>query len=210
MENIEYQVRRATVDDLPQLRELWQQARLDAMDMERRFTEFQVAVDPEGNIAGAAALHIERQQGEVHSELFRSPELAFALRPLLWERIRNVAKNHGLLRLWALATTNFYREMGMQDPEPQTLAKLPPSFGHPQAGWITMKLKEEVLATATFEQELAILAQAQRAERDELMRKAQFLRTFAYILLTIAVIALAIFGYFAIKKLPRNKGFFGR
>jgi N-acetylglutamate synthase-like GNAT family acetyltransferase len=206
----EYQLRRATVDDLPQLRELWIAAGLDAVEMERRFTEFQVAVDPEGVIAGATALHIEKQQGEIHSELLRSPDLAYVLRPLLWERLKTVAKNHGLLRIWALATTSFIREMGMKDPDPQTLAKLPTSFGHPQAGWVTMKLKEEVLASSTIEQELALLAQAQKAETDALLRRAQFVRAFAYILLTLACIALAVIGWITFRKLPKQRIGFSR
>jgi N-acetylglutamate synthase-like GNAT family acetyltransferase len=206
----EYQLRRATVDDLPQLRELWNAAGMDAVEMERRFTEFQVAVDPDGSIAGATALHIEKQQGEIHSELFRARDLAFVLRPLLWERLKTVAKNHGLLRIWALATTSFFREMGMKDPDPQTLAKLPTSFGHPQAGWVTMKLKEEVLTSSTIEQELALLAQAQKAETEAVLRRAQFLRAFAYILLTVACIALAVIGWITFRKLPKPRGGFGR
>jgi N-acetylglutamate synthase-like GNAT family acetyltransferase len=204
----EYQIRRATVDDLPALKQLWEYARLPALELERRFTEFQLAATPDGKIAGAVGLHIERQQGEIHSEAYAEPESEETLRPLLWDRVLMVAKNHGLLRLWALATTNFLREKGMTEAEPALLAKLPVSFGHPQAGWLTLKLKEEVASTTVMEQEFAILAQAQREETERLLERAKFIRVLVYVLLGIGVAVLAVVGIKVFRTLPklRNPG----
>jgi N-acetylglutamate synthase-like GNAT family acetyltransferase len=206
MSSTGYQIRRATVDDLPALKELWEHSRLPALELEKRFTEFQVAATPDGKIAGAIGLHLERQQGEVHSEAYADPELEEELRSLLWDRLVMVAKNHGLLRLWALATTNFFREKGMQEAEPHLLAKLPVSFGHPQAGWLTLKLKEEIASSTLMEQEFTLLAQAQRDETEQMLRRAQFIRVFAYIILGIALAALAVLGVMAFKRLPKLPG----
>ena len=41
------QIRRATIDDLPQLKALWEQEQLSAGELEKRFKEFQV-VEGEG------------------------------------------------------------------------------------------------------------------------------------------------------------------
>src|SRR5687768_7748527 len=110
-----YQSRRATLEDLPELRSLWHDAKLPLDDLEKRFTEFQVATGPEGNIIAAIGLQIHKQQGLIHSETFASPEIAPEVRPLLWQRILTVAKNNGLVRLWVLPVASFYREHGFTD-----------------------------------------------------------------------------------------------
>ena len=46
------QIRRATLDDLPRLIELWALERLPVSDYERRFKEFQVAQGADGEILG--------------------------------------------------------------------------------------------------------------------------------------------------------------
>jgi N-acetylglutamate synthase-like GNAT family acetyltransferase len=48
-------VRRATVDDLGQLRPLWMAQLPEASGLERRVTEFQVVETPEGRILAAVA-----------------------------------------------------------------------------------------------------------------------------------------------------------
>ena len=78
-----YRTRRATVDDLAQLAELWQAAHLPAAELEKQFTDFQVAEDEQGKLAAAIGLHIEGGHGRVHSETFADFALTDALRPAL-------------------------------------------------------------------------------------------------------------------------------
>jgi N-acetylglutamate synthase-like GNAT family acetyltransferase len=201
----QYQVRRATVDDLPALRKLWDGGHLPALELDKRFTEFQLAFDPQGGIVGAIGLHIEKQQGLIHNEVYHPPELSEFIRPIFWERVINVARNHGLIRVWSLATTSFFRQQGMVEADTASLNKLPASFGHPNAGWLTLKLKEEV-QPVSLDSEFAVFAQSQRDETDGLIKRAQFLRIIAYTFLTIVLLVLAIAGVYVIRQLPKLGG----
>src|SRR5207302_5432031 len=49
-------VRRATVDDLNGLKQLWERARLQVLDLERRLTEFQLIVSDESDLLGTIGL----------------------------------------------------------------------------------------------------------------------------------------------------------
>lgn len=198
-----YATRRATLEDLPQLRAFWQQERLPVEELEKRFTEFQIALDSSGQIIGAMGLQISKLHGLVHSEVFADPSQAAEIRPLLWPRILAVAKNHGLARLWALPTTSFYREQGMTDIDDTLRAKLPEGFGSPMADWVTLKLKEENAATGSIEKEFEVFALAQRLESERLMSQAKSFRVVAYGLLVLALGALALLA-FVFGKLKRH------
>jgi N-acetylglutamate synthase-like GNAT family acetyltransferase len=187
-----YQVRRATVDDLPQLKLLWAAERVGDGEFDKRFTEFQVAVDEDGSIAGAVGLRIYKLQGLIHSECFASRDNAVVLRPLLWQRILTVAKNHGIVRLWMMPTTSFYREQGMAEADDTIRAKLPEDFGHPKADWITLRLKEENQNVISLEKEFEIFAQAQRDSTQEVMKRAQVFKALAYTLLVLALGSLVL------------------
>jgi N-acetylglutamate synthase-like GNAT family acetyltransferase len=190
-----YHTRRATLEDLPQLRGFWNEARLDAADLERRFTEFQVAFDAEEKLAGTLGLHIQNNQGLVHSEAFSDPESAAQVRPLLWQRLMTVAKNNGLLRLWALPTTSFYREQGMTDIDEASRARLPEGFGSPLADWVTLKLRDDNPAVKNMEKEFEVFAMAQRAESERRMDRAKAFRVLAYGLLVLALGALGLLAF---------------
>jgi N-acetylglutamate synthase-like GNAT family acetyltransferase len=191
-----YQSRRATLEDLPELRSLWHAQRLPLDDLEKRFTEFQVVTGPEGNIVGAVGLQSHKQQGLVHSETFSSPELATEVRPLLWHRILTVAKNNGLVRLWVLPIASFYREHGFVDVDDSLRAKLPEPFGNPAADWVSLKLKEENQNAATIEKEFEIFAMAQRQESERLKGQAQTFRVLAYGLLFLVLGGIAVLAFF--------------
>lgn len=198
----QFHVRRATVDDLPALRKLWDVGHLPTLELDKRFTEFQVATDHKGEIVAAIGLHIERQQGLIHNEVYQPPELSEQIRPIFWDRILNLAKNHGLSRLWCLATTSFFRQQGMLEADSASLNTLPSAFGHPNAGWLALKLKEDV-QPVSLDKEFALFAQSQRDQTDELIKRAQFIRVLAYTFLTIIVIIALAAGVFVIKTLPK-------
>ncbi len=105
-----YRVRRATIDDLEKLNEVWRAAHLPAAELEQQFTDFQVAEAPDGRIVGAIAMRVHGFEGHVHSETFPDFALSDAVRPLLWQRLETVAKNHGLFKLWTLETAPFWKK----------------------------------------------------------------------------------------------------
>jgi N-acetylglutamate synthase-like GNAT family acetyltransferase len=199
-----YQTRRATLEDLPQLRALWQGAHLDPAELEKRFTEFQIALNGEGEVAGALGLQMNKVHGLVHSEVFANPQEAAEIRPLLWLRILTVAKNNGLGRLWALPTTSFYREQGMIDIDDALRAKLPEGFGSPMADWVTLKLKEENPGAGSIEKEFEIFAMAQRVESERVMNQAKTFKLMAYGLLVLVLGALGLLA-FIVGRLRRNR-----
>jgi N-acetylglutamate synthase-like GNAT family acetyltransferase len=158
--------------------------------LEKRFTEFQLALGPDGRVAGSVGLQMIKQQGLLHGEAFTDPMLGPEIRPLLWQRILAVARNNGLIRLWTLPTTSFYREQGMQDVDEGTRAKIPEGFGNPNADWVTLKLKDDSQSSISIEKEFELFAQAQRTESERVMSQAKALRIVAYGLLALALIAL--------------------
>ena len=83
------QVRRATIEDLPNLVELWRQENLPAPDLEKRFKEFQIIEGAGGELAAAVGLQVAGLEARLHSEVFAHAEQADALRELLWERASN-------------------------------------------------------------------------------------------------------------------------
>jgi len=81
MNSTSYRVRRATLDDLPQLTALWESMRLSTEELGRRVTEFQVAENDEFALVGAVGLQIASEAREIHSEAFTDFALSDQLRP---------------------------------------------------------------------------------------------------------------------------------
>src|SRR5262252_4052134 len=104
----DYRVRRATLEDIGKLTELWRSMRFPAEDLSKRVTEFQIAEEAEGKLLGAIGLQIAERQGRIHSEGFNDFALAEQLRPMLWDRLNSLATNHGLLRLWTKEDAPFW------------------------------------------------------------------------------------------------------
>jgi N-acetylglutamate synthase-like GNAT family acetyltransferase len=181
MSTPQLQVRRATVDDLPKLTSLWREENLDANDLEKRFKEFQVVDDQNGEILGALGLQIAGQEGRLHSEVFPRPEHADLARVKLWERVQILVNNHGLVRVWTQISTPFWHQNGFAPAPPDVLAKLPPSFAGNPAPWLFVKLREDV-ATVSIDKEFAIFKEAERERTEQMFRQARILKMIALVL----------------------------
>lgn len=188
----QFQTRRATLDDLPALRSLWEAERLDAVALERRLTEFQVACDAEGLVVGAIGMQRHEQQGLLHSEVFSDFGLADTLRQVLWERIRTVGRNHATARLWTRETSLFWRSVGFDPATEEQLAKFPAALGAEADGQLlTVKVRDDPFADMTPEQEEVMLKQHLRADTDKMHQQARRLRVVLYCVLGIFGIILA-------------------
>jgi N-acetylglutamate synthase-like GNAT family acetyltransferase len=183
----EHQVRRATVEDLPQLRELWRQANLPWQDLEKQFKDFQIVQAASGPLLAAIGLRLASNQGWLFSEAFAQPDQAETLRPLLWERVRIVAQNHGLVRLWTQGTTPFWQVNGFLAAGPEQLAKRPESFATDDRPWLVIQLRDEGAASLNLDKEFAVFQEAQKEERERLMRQARVAKLIAL------VVGLAVF-----------------
>ena len=197
-------VRRATVDDLNGLKQLWERARLQVLDLERRLTEFQLLVSNESDLLGAIGLHIEGKQGQLHSEAFTQPEQEDRFRAQLWERLQIVARNHGLVRLWTQGRSPFWQQAGFGGASPELLKKLPTGFGDAQAYWLALQLKEENLAAFSLEQEFELFQAAQKEESERLRRLGRSLKN---IVMAFVGIILAIGLFFLARMLLGNPSF---
>jgi N-acetylglutamate synthase-like GNAT family acetyltransferase len=179
-----YTIRRATTDDLEQLKAVWTAAALSAADLEKRFTEFQVAENTEGRIVGAIGLQIAGSDGRVHSETFADFALSDNLRPLLWQRLETMARNHGLFRLWTTETAPFWKkDVGFNAAS----LPAPEAFGPAQGPWLAVLLREETADPDLIEAQFTLFREAEKAKREKLLQSAAALKMVG------TVIALLLF-----------------
>ena len=177
MNEPQYNLRRATVDDLPGLKILWERARLQVLDLEKRLTDFQLVVSDAGDLIGAIGLHIEGKQGQVHSEAFAQPDRDTKFREQIWERIQVLARNHGLVRLWTREAAPFWQQQaGFAEASAGLVEKLPASFGDAPGRWLMLQLREEHLSALSVEREFELFQASQQQETAKLMQLGQKLK----------------------------------
>jgi N-acetylglutamate synthase-like GNAT family acetyltransferase len=205
MSEPQYSLRRATVDDLPGLKLLWERARLQVLDLEKRLTDFQLIVSDGGDLIGAIGLHIQGKQGQVHSEAFTQPEQDAKFRDQIWERIQVLARNHGLVRLWTRETAPFWQQQaGFAEASAELAGKLPPSFGDAPGRWLMLQLRDENLSALSVEREFELFQVSQKQETEKLM---QLGRTLKLITMVVLGVVLLIGGFFVVKVMINNPSF---
>lgn len=180
-----FHVRRATVDDLGALRALWETMHFPAVELERRLTEFQVAVTEDGSVLGALGMQINGRHGMLHSEVFSDFALADVLRQHLWARMQSVVKNHGLARLWTRETAPFWKQNGFQAADAEALKKFPAAWATEPADWLTLQLRDEAALEISLDKEFARF----KAEEKRSMAKAlNHGRTLKFVATVLAII----------------------
>jgi len=207
MEMANVRVRRATLDDLTPLAALWQTMHLAHEELGKRVTEFQVAEDPEGKLLGAVGLQLAERQGRVHSEAFFDFAHADQLRPLLWERVQAVARNHGLLRLWTREQAPFWNHCGLQKADDDVMQKLPAVWRGESAEWRTLKLRDDLETVMSLDKEFALFMESEKQRTARAFYQARVLKVIA-VVISLAVLALVIVGAFVM--LRKNPNFLRR
>ncbi len=197
-----FQARRATVEDLLKLRSLWQKKNLPVADLEKRFTEFQLAESEDRILLGAIGLHIDQQQARLHSEAYTSEEVEEVCRLQLWQRVQSVVRNHGLFRVWTQAEEAFWPQNGFSQAEGQVLEKLPASFGDRSGRWFTLQLREESGPAISLDGEFELFTQAQREGTAKAMQQARVLKTLAYVLVLIFLLGVIAAGFYVFLHSP--------
>lgn len=205
MSSSAYRVRRATLDDLPALRELWKQTNLPLQELEKRFTEVQVAETPEGQIVGAIGMKIERLHGQVYSEAIPNAEDT-ALYEAFWQRLQILSRNYGLFRMWTDSPHPFWQSVGFKTPDAKELEKLPSSLAGSRDKALTYALREESAEGLSVEQQFELFTQAQKQETERLMQQAHVFRKVAYFLLFLAFGGLILAAVVRFFKLPQRRG----
>lgn len=171
-------IRRATLDDLEGLRGLWREFTLPEHELERRFTEFQIAVDAQGWILAALALRFAGHEGQVHSHAVRRSDLADALSAGLWERTLALAEQHGAYRLWTRERGPFWGGAGFVPASNSGAGTAPDAFGG-GAQWLTLKLRDEPLKLIAAEEQLEAYLELERLKTDRMVRRGRFLKVLA-------------------------------
>ncbi len=196
-----YRVRRATLDDLPALKPLWESMRFAMEDLEKRLTEFQVAENAQGEVVGAIGFRMTGRQGCIHSESYSDFSVADEVRPLFGERLQVLSANHGIARLWTQENAPYWNREGFQPASEEVLKNLPPAWINEGPAWLTHQLKSEE-AFVSMEKELAMLMQAEKAQTSRLQRRARVIKSVA----TLAAILLGVFVIGALVFLMRKNG----
>ena len=176
-------VRRATVEDLPQLIELWQMEQLPWADLEKRLTDFQVA-EADGAVAGVLGLVLIATDGFLYGEGIGRPELADEMRLELWSRFQTLMLGHNVVRLWICSDAPFWRSNGFRDADARMLQELPGSLAGQPGRWRWLPLKEDS-PTANIEKQFALLKALHQEENERIVRRARMLK----IVLTSLVVA---------------------
>ena len=190
----DYVTRRATVEDLPQLISLWKLEQLPADVLEKRFTEFQVVSDDEGQVLAAIGLQISGVHALLHSEAIARPEFADMLRDLLWTRLQVSIRNHALERLWTQLNAPFWREVDFKQATPDQIASMPEKFKTEGGNW-QLKLLPAASAAAVAEREFARLKLEQQEETARLQERVRWMKRLALgvtVIVFLIVIAWAV------------------
>jgi N-acetylglutamate synthase-like GNAT family acetyltransferase len=183
-----YRVRRATVEDLEALRELWRLMHLPASDLERRVTEFQVAESGDGHLHGALGLEINGRQGRLHGEVFSDFALAETLRELLWHRMQALALSHGLARFWTLETAPFWKRTGFQPPDDTALKRLPAAWAEHAPRFLTLGLRDEEALEKALQSNFELLKAEEQRRTQQFVRRGKIIK-FVVTLLTLGLAA---------------------
>lgn len=195
-------LRRATVDDLPALRALWESMHFAVPDLEKRLTEFQVAVDSTGAVVGAVGFEMQQRLGRIHSEAYSDFSAADIVRPMLWTRLQSLCSNHGVLRLWTQEISPYWSHTGLKPPADDTeREKLPAAWRGIEGNWLTLKLKDEE-AIASLDKEFALFMESEKARSADALEQAKKLKTLA----TVVAFVAAFLGFGAAVYLLLNRG----
>jgi len=160
---------------------------LPADELERRLTEFQIVQDADGLFLGAIGFQVVRQHALLHNEGFLDLSVAEDARRLFWERIRVLASNHTVFRLWTQERSPSWKTFGFRPPEPEIFTRLPAEWKNEFDGaWLTLQLKDEAAIAAALGTEFAGFMDAEKKQTERVLEQAKTMRTM------ITVIAFTI------------------
>lgn len=184
--------RRANLEDLPGLLELWEKSHLPGTQLEKFLTEFQVVTGPDGALLAAIGLQIDGDEALVHSEAVAKEADADACRLALWTRMQIVLRNQGVQRVWTLEDADYWKSV-FQPADPQEAAGLKASFADPVASWYRVRLLDEAQVNKLVSQQVVLRGgslEGDRAEFAETVRRAKII---AYSIATGVIVLLVLF-----------------
>jgi N-acetylglutamate synthase-like GNAT family acetyltransferase len=190
MSSPEYHARRAHLDDLPTLKELWAAMRFPTADLEKHLTDFQIVQDSDHQVVGAVGFQMAQRNGRIYCEAFGDFGITDQVRPLLWKRIQALCTNHGIYRVWTQERVPFWTQNGFQPAAPNLLEKLPEFWDRTQLDWLTLQLKDEQ-AIASLDKEFAMFVESEKGRSAAALGQARALKTALLAIAGLFILALA-------------------
>ncbi|MGO8764299.1 MAG: hypothetical protein ACLQSR_04085 [Limisphaerales bacterium] len=182
-------IRRATIEDLPALRAIWNSMRLPAEELEKQLRDFQVAEGEAGQVVGAIGMQFSGQYALLYGEGFSDFSIADAARELFWDRLQTLAANHGVFRIWTLEDSPFWARWGFQPAKTELQSRLPEPWKSREGKWLTLQLKDEDAVAEALQGKFAGFMKSEKEQTARVGERAKILRT---------VIIIAGFGIFFI------------
>jgi N-acetylglutamate synthase-like GNAT family acetyltransferase len=204
MEPAPLESRRATIEDLGALEILWSQSALPATELGKFLTEFHVVTDSDGQILHAIGLLVEGDQALLHSEALSVPQSIEpdACRAAVWRRLRILARNQGISRIWTQEDAEYWQVSGYQPiPESQLPAELP-SFVQREAGWWMHQSPDAAQADLMVQREFALWKTQREQESQSFQQRVKAFRAVALVLFALSLILLLGFLFYAAKLRP--------
>jgi N-acetylglutamate synthase-like GNAT family acetyltransferase len=194
-------IRRATAEDLQNLKALWRFMRLPAGELGKRLIEFQIAETADGKLQGAIGMQIVRQYARLHSEGYFDFAFADHARELFWDRILKIASNHGVFRLWTQETSPFWTRLGFRSAAGEKLSRLPEEWNQTESEWFTLQLKDEEVIASALDKNFAAFSSSEKRAATRVREQAQMLKTIITVTgFLIGIICLAIVFYLIIHR----------
>ncbi|MEY4691537.1 MAG: hypothetical protein RIT19_1862 [Verrucomicrobiota bacterium] len=192
MEPAPLECRRATVEDLEPLRNLWSGAGLPADELGKFLHEFQVVTDPSGRILYSVGLLPEGGEALLHSEALESPPPpeADACRALAWRRLGILSRNQGITRIWTREDSEYWDTCGFDAVAARDLPATLPSFVPREDGWRVHRQPEPAQTDLLVKRELALWKTQREQEAENFQRRVRTFRTVALGLFGLSMILL--------------------
>lgn len=195
MSSPKHRVRRATLEDLPALKSLWEAMRFPVNELEKQLTHFQVVVDEAEQVCGCVAFQMTGRHAHIHSETYSDFGIAEQSRVLFWTRFQSLATNHGLVCLWTREASPFWSHNGFVPADAAALEKLPASWDRNAPGWLLLKLRDEA-AIASLEKEFAMFVQSEKGRSEQAIGQLKIIKTVLTVLVLIGCAALLVWGIY--------------
>ncbi len=204
MNEISFHARRATVDDLPALRGLWQTAMLPAHELEKHLTEFQLVEGLDGRLIGALGFQIIGKDARVYYEAYTHAETEALVKPQLWNRLKLMASNGGVHRVWTQEKSTFWDEAGFEPMSADDVDRLPAAFKGGVGGWRLIALRDEA-AERRIEEEIGLFQAAHEDDQTRLLWQTKIIKWIAAIIAAIFCSVLLYYTLRVLVQLPKFK-----
>lgn len=204
MEPAPLESRRATIEDLGALEILWSQSALPATELGKFLTEFHVVTDSDGQILHAIGLLVEGDQALLHSEALSAPQSIEpdACRAAAWKRLRILARNQGISRIWTQEDAEYWQVSGYQPISESQLPAELPSFVPREAGWWMHQSPDAAQADLMVQREFALWKTQREQESQSFQQRVKAFRAVALVLFALSLILLLGFLFYAAKLPP--------